>query len=97
MTLVEAKRIFQKTFKDIKSRIAMLGEDFVYGMQNNALQLLASENNASVEWIGYLDWRTCKICDGKIGRVWRVGQFIPRLPAHPNCRCSWWLIPKGGD
>ena len=74
----------------------MLGEDFVYGMQNNALQLLASENNASVEWVGYPDDRICDYCDGQIGRVYRVGQFIPRLPAHVHCRCSWMLIPKGG-
>jgi len=93
--LVEAKQLYwQKEFDAIKRRIAMLGEDFVYGMQNNALQLLASENNASVEWLGYTDSKTCAYCDSKIGNIYRVGQFIPRLPAHPNCRCSWRLIPK---
>jgi len=85
---------YWSTLQGIKQRIAMLGEDFVYGMQNNALQLLASENNVSVEWSGYLDNRICQICEPKVGNQYRVGQFIPRLPAHPNCRCSWILIPK---
>lgn len=84
------------TPEGLRARIDLLGEDFVYGMQNNALQLLASENNCAVEWIGYIDLKTCTICDSQIGHIYRVGQFIPRLPAHARCRCSWRLIPKGG-
>jgi hypothetical protein len=87
---------YWKTQAGIQARLDMLGEDFVYGMQNNALQLLASENEAAVEWVGYIDNVTCNVCDAQIGRVYRVGQFIPELPAHIHCRCSWRLIPKGG-
>ena len=85
---------FWKSLQGLHQRLELLGEDFVFGMQNNALQLLASDNNCAVEWIGYTDAKTCDYCDSQIGRQYRVGQFIPRLPAHPHCRCSWRLIRK---
>jgi len=94
--LRESAENFWQTLAGIKTRLDMLGEDFVFGMQNNALQLLASENYADVEWVGYIDDRICDYCDGQVGRIYRVGQFIPELPAHVHCRCSWRLIPKGG-
>jgi len=73
----------------------MLGEDFTFRVVNNSLQVYGKKNEASgFEWVGSIDERTCNYCDSQIGRQYRLGQFLPRLPAHGGCRCSWRIIPQ---
>ena len=75
----------------------MLTEDFSYNVVNNALQVYGRKNEVEgFEWVGSMDERTCNYCDGQIGRFYRLGQFLPRLPAHNLCRCEWRLVKKGG-
>ena len=31
----------------------------------------------------------CVICLGFEGNTYRAGQFMPYLPRHPNCRCTY--------
>jgi len=38
------------------------------------------------EWITAWDDRTCDMCMGNDGRVFKIGD--PQPPLHPNCRCS---------
>lgn len=80
---------------DLLYRIADLVHDFAYRLQSKIMSLLGMENDAEVEWIGYTDSRTCDVCDVGIGQIFKADDSeLPRLPTHPNCRCSWRLIPK---
>jgi len=79
----------------LAKRITMFSYDFTFGIHNSSLQVYGrNEDVAGFEWEGSMDERTCDYCDGQMGRFYRLGQFLPSLPAHPNCRCSWRLVPK---
>ena len=39
--------------------------------------------------IGPDDERTCDWCGEHIGRVYRMGRFMPDLPKHIGCRHFW--------
>jgi hypothetical protein len=87
---------FWKSPLGIDRRLALFSEDFSYSVVNNSLQIYGGANNVwGFEWEGQIDNRTCNICDARIGRQYRLGQFIPSLPAHNHCRCNWRLIPSG--
>lgn len=80
----------------LQSRVDMIGGQFTFRVNNGALAFFADANYAGLEWVGYLDDKTCKICEPRIaeGKVYKKGQFIPKLPAHIHCRCTWRLIPN---
>jgi len=86
---------YWKSPDGIRRRVNMLGEDFTFRVVNNSLQVYGKKNEASgFEWVGSIDERTCNYCDSQIGRQYRLGQFLPRLPAHGGCRCGWRIIPQ---
>jgi len=86
---------YWKSPEGIRRRVDMLGEDFTFRVVNNSLQVYGKKNEASgFEWVGSIDEHTCNYCDSQIGRQYRLGQFLPRLPAHAGCRCEWRLIPR---
>ncbi len=100
----EATADYWKTPVGIAERISMIGEDFTFRVYNNALAVYGSDTYSSLQWMGYgqiespsqADIRTCKFCRSKIGHIYKTGgQYIPPLPAHNRCRCSWKLIPRG--
>lgn len=93
-TSEEAKSDYWKSPEGLNRRIELIGEDYVFRIHNGALALVGNANLSALEWIGYIDVKTCDYCDGQIGRIYRQGQYIPSLPAHPWCRCSWHLINK---
>ena len=85
---------FYKTSAGFRKRIDALSEDFTYGLFNNALVAYGEKNKAEhFKWIGNMDARICAYCSRFVGRVYRTGQYLPRLPAHVNCRCNWEIIP----
>jgi hypothetical protein len=95
--------IFHEAVKDnfwttplgIDQRLAMFSEDFSYNVLNNSLQIYGGANDVwGFEWTGIEDSHTCKICEPKIGNQYQKGAFLPSLPAHNHCRCSWELIQK---
>ncbi|MCJ7762674.1 hypothetical protein MUP38_04370 [Candidatus Bathyarchaeota archaeon] len=72
-------------------RLDMLSQDIVWRTINNSIQLIGGEAGVrEFEWVTeYLDNEPCNYCDSQSGRRYRVGQFIPRIPAHTNCKCHW--------
>ena len=97
-SLLEATGDYWVSPEGLKRRLEYLGEDFCYNVINNALQAYGRKNEVSGwEWIGSMDERTCTYCDSQMGRFYRLGQFLPRLPSHVNCRCEWRLIKKEVD
>jgi hypothetical protein len=81
--------------KGLAKRIMMFSLDFTFGIQNKALQVYGGNEDVwGFEWEGNIDERTCDYCDARIGHQYRLGMFLPRLPAHANCRCGWRLIPR---
>ena len=96
-TLRESTSEYWKSPAGITRRVEMLGEDFTYRLVNNALQVYGQTNKVKGwRWEGSIDERTCDYCYSKImeDRLYRLGQFLPSLPAHAGCRCGWILIEK---
>ncbi len=74
-------------------RIEMLSQNFTYQVVNNSLMFYGYSADINlVRWMTMEDERVCPICGPLEGRIYRKGQFLPPLPAHANCRCSWELI-----
>jgi len=70
----------------IEVRLQDLAEAVTWETVNNATRLTGSEAGAKVfEWITEIGPETCNYCDSQSGRRYRIGQFIPQIPAHPNC------------
>ena len=92
VTLSEGKvEDYWNTLPGLKSRIDMIAGDFTFRVNNGATAFYGDANNAGLQWTGYLDFKTCDICEPRIlaaeidGKIYKTGQFIPRLPAHPRC------------
>ena len=76
-------------------RIDMLTANWTYRTYNGAVQMIGLKNEVwGFEILGYIDSRTCNNCDAKIGRQYRLGQFMAIPPFHNNCRCSLRIIEK---
>jgi len=71
----------------------MLSHDFTYRIVNNALMAYGSASGISRwMWSATMDDKTCVYCISQQNRIYRAGQFLPRLPAHVSCRCVWILL-----
>jgi len=81
------------TPEGITRRIEMLSEYFTYKIVNNSL--LAYGETYGIKrfmWITAADEKVCPYCGKHDRKIYRVGQFLPPLPAHANCRCIWSLL-----
>ena len=95
ISLKESTSEYWKSPAGIEKRVEMLGEDFTFRVVNNSLQAYGRVNDVrGFIWVGSLDERTCDYCASQTGRFYRLGQFMPSLPAHNNCRCCWVLQPR---
>jgi hypothetical protein len=84
---------FWKSDAGLSARIEMLSEQIIWKSFNNAMQAYAGESGIKVlEWVTMIGPNTCNYCDGQSGRRYRVGQFMPQIPAHPSCRCHWDIL-----
>jgi hypothetical protein len=70
----------------IELRLEDLAEAVTWETFNNATRLAGSEAGAKeFEWVTEIGPTTCNYCDSQSGRRYRIGQFIPQIPAHNNC------------
>jgi len=81
----------------ITIRLEMLSHNITWGYFNNAVKV-----SASTFGIKYLKFvgpvvGACPYCEPRVGRTYRLGQFMPDLPAHPWCRHWWDLFFPSGD
>jgi len=71
-------------------RLEMLGHQIEYGTFNMSVKIMATSVGIfNFKMIGPDDELTCEWCGEHMGRVYRMGQFMPDLPKHPNCRHFW--------
>jgi hypothetical protein len=71
-------------------RLQDLAEAVTWETFNDMTQLTGNEEHAKAfEWVTEISPETCDYCDGQSGRRYRIGQFLPQIPSHPNCRCHW--------
>ena len=71
-------------------RLEMFGHQLQWGVFNRAVLITASRVGVfNYRMIGPDDERTCEWCGEHLGRVYRQGRFMPRLPKHPYCRHFW--------
>jgi hypothetical protein len=84
---------YWSTDEGIQIRLDFLSHDIVWGGYNEATQLTLRElGEKYIEWATEITLHTCDYCDSQSGRRYRLGQFMPWLPAHPNCKCWWALV-----
>lgn len=87
---------YWKTPAGITTRLQYLADAIAMRTFNNAIQIYAS----SVGFKNFI-WRcmfinSCAYCKGMHGRKYRRGQFMPRMPAHPNGLCMWDIFKEEG-
>jgi len=81
---------YWSTMGGIDMRLEMLGHQIEWGTFNNAAKITASSIGVfNFMMIGPDDEKTCQWCSEHIGRVYRLGQFMPNLPKHVYCRHYW--------
>lgn len=87
---------FWSSDKGLLLRLDDLAESVTWETVNNAFRILASEAGIrNFEWVTEISPNTCSYCDAQSGRRYRVGQFMPRLPAHIACKCHWDILTEG--
>jgi len=92
-TLSEAAPEYWKSPAGITRRVEMLSQSFTYKVVNNALLIYGETGGVKRwRWVTTGDERVCPICGALAGRVYRVGQFLPSMPAHVFCRCRWEIM-----
>lgn len=91
----ESTSDYWKSPEGIQRRVDMLGQDFCWRVVNNALQVYGRKNDVK-GWLGIEGpSEHCEYCLAHIiGHFFRLGQFLPRLPAHNYCTCEWELVPR---
>ena len=96
--IIEKKKVtpdYWKSFEGIVRRCEMLAESLTFQVVNGALQAFGKESKIKAfVWVTVKDDNVCDICKGYHGNYYRLGQFLPSLPAHAGCRCGWELIPR---
>jgi hypothetical protein len=71
----------------------MLAESVELTSINDAVKAYAEDNGVSqLRWISNEDEDTCEFCIGQSGRSYKIGEFMPDIPVHPGCRCSWEIV-----
>jgi len=74
----------------------MLSHDVVWSAYNRASYDTFKEFGVNImEWVTEGDDRVCPYCEEHEGREYRIGQFVPWLPAHVDCRCFWDTVIYG--
>jgi len=74
--------------KGILIRLEDLAGDFTFRVYNNALKGNFKEAGfTKFVWVAVEDDKICGKCLARSGKVYRSGQFMPNIPAHPHCRC----------
>lgn len=54
------------------------------------------EVEVEAEWATANDDRVCEKCAPMNGRVFKMQKARGMIPLHPNCRCAWLPVVKGG-
>ena len=83
----------------LDARLDALADSICFSTFNGAVQAYGDKNHVwGFEWTGGLSKSgRCPYCSSKVGTQYRLSQFMPDLPVHLNCMCTWKLIPKGLD
>lgn len=89
------------TPKMLKYRVNLLAEDLVYNVYTKCIQYYSKTPQVKkllkgFRWKAVRNFLTppCPLCDARDrkSKIYLAGQFMPRLPAHFNCRCSWQVV-----
>lgn len=81
---------FWSSERGINLRLEMLGSEVTWGHFNNAVVAIASSVGIKKFVLAGPDGGPiCAYCSKYVGNIYRAGQFMPSIPAHPFCR-HWW-------
>jgi len=93
----EEQEDYWLTEAGLRIRLALLSHDLVWKAYNEvSLMNFKAWGAKEVVWTAeMIPRKTCEYCQDNHGRKWRVGAFLPLMPAHANCKCYWdAVIPK---
>jgi len=89
----------------LELRLENLAHELGWKTYNGALQMSYAEAGfKEIFWVTTVQFpigihrkgSTCKLCFSRNGKRYRIGQFLPRIPAHPGCNC-YWDVKLGGE
>lgn len=88
------KEEFWTSDEGILIRLQDLAHDFVFKTFNGAVRGYAKDAGfKKFKWISVLRaGHTCKYCWNQHNRIYRSGQFMPKIPAHIGCECFWDIL-----
>jgi len=95
---MSSKESYWLSEEGIHLRLEGLANDLGWRTYNGALSMSYKEAGfKKLVWVTNIQFpiglhrrgSTCKICFSRNGRVYRVGQFLPRIPVHNSCNCFW--------
>ena len=88
---------YWSTMGGVAMRLEMLGNQIEYGTFNGAVKIVASSIGVfDFMMVGEITPTSCEWCEQHVGRIYRLGQFMPNLPKHPHC-AHWWDIRYVGE
>jgi hypothetical protein len=77
---------YWQTSEGISERLTMLAEHIEWSTFNNAVKVYSTAVGVTeYDIAGQLKKGSCPWCIDHIGRVYRLGQFMPILPRHIGC------------
>lgn len=80
----------------LKRRIDSLAGHYTYRLVNNAVRI-TSQTDPKTRWLTWItaaDDRVCPLCAPLHLRRYRPWWFLPEMPRHVGCRCTWQLTYK---
>ena len=88
----EEQEDFWLSEEGILLRTEDLAHSFTFKTYNRALKGAFEESGIKeLEWVTDYSGgnEPCNYCDSQSGRRYKIGQFLPRIPAHNKCKCFW--------
>ena len=83
-------RITDKSVISSEVRPNMIARTETVRLANEGLLNLYKDNQIEkVSFLAALSDRTCPICEGLNGRVYKINESHGVIPVHTNCRCTW--------
>jgi len=95
--MTEKKEEFWTSKEGILIRLEDLSHDFTFKVFNGAVRgYIKDAGFKKFGWVTSEDniarGVSCEYCKRQNGKEYKVGQFLPKIPAHIGCDCFWDIL-----
>lgn len=90
-----SQKDFWSSLRGLLFRIASLAHDLTWKSLNMGIREVAAVTDTEtgekyqLEWVTMGDDKVCELCADSAGVYDSDDPFLPTIPAHALCRCSW--------